>query len=194
MIQCLRQSLLYSDKRMRDILFRAVKETIEESNRAGQKLSVAQLGRKIATAGRTAGKASELEPGNWDMTSKAVVNTMVRAGVLLDPDGSVVSPGVGADAAPVAGVVDGFERLCEAFLLEFLIVQLGDVSMRDHKALAHALFRQFDTNIPIEDLEDQVAALLSTLQGSVHLSETGAYTVPDNKPPRNQLTQSTGCA
>ena len=47
----------------------------------------------------------------------------------------------------------------EAYLIEFLIAKLGDISIRDHKALAHALFRQFDPSVSMEDLEDRVDRL-----------------------------------
>ncbi len=62
-------------------------------------------------------------------------------------------------------------------MLEFLIRTLGDVTTRDHRALAHALFRQFDRSIPMEDFEDRVAILLATLAGRVTLRDDGTYAV-----------------
>jgi hypothetical protein len=74
-----------------------------------------------------------------------------------------------AQATPVAIVRDEFKDTTEAFLLEILIRRLGDVTVRDHRALAHVLFRQFDREVPIEDLEDRVVVLLARLADRVEL-------------------------
>ena len=39
----------------------------------------------------------------------------------------------------------------------------------DHTALAHALFRQFDSNISMEDQEDRLAILLAMLSERIEL-------------------------
>ena len=62
-------------------------------------------------------------------------------------------------------------------MIEFLIEKLGDVSTRDHKALAHALFRQFDPSISMEDFEDRVVILLATLADRLVLYDNGTYAV-----------------
>ena len=51
-----------------------------------------------------------------------------------------------------------------------LIDWLGNVTTRDHKALAHALFRQFDPGVPLYDLEDRVVILLARLADEVELA------------------------
>jgi hypothetical protein len=81
----------------------------------------------------------------------------------------VIPPGVEALATPAASLRDGYRDLTESFLLEFLIGRLGDVTVRDHTALAHALFRQFDRNVSMEDQEDRVAILLATLSHRIEL-------------------------
>jgi len=43
------------------------------------------------------------------------------------------------------------------------------VTVRDHRALAHVLFRQFDPEVPIGDLEDRVVILLARLADRVEL-------------------------
>jgi hypothetical protein len=93
---------------------------------------------------------------------------MIGAEVLLTPDGRPIRSDITAQATPVAVVRDEFEDLTEAFLLERLIQRL-DVTTRDHRALAHVLFRQFDRSVPLADLEDRVVMLLARLADRVEL-------------------------
>jgi hypothetical protein len=93
-----------------------------------------------------------------------------------------------APATPVATVRDQFEDLTEAFLLETLIRRLNDVTIRDHRALAHALFRQFDRSVPLDDLEDRVVVLLARLADRVELQGDRyvarvARSQPGSRPP-----------
>ena len=80
-----------------------------------------------------------------------------------------MAAGITAQAAPVAGLRDDFRDRTEAFLLAVLIERLGDVTVRDHRALAHVLFRQFDPGVPVGDLEDRVVVLLAQLADRVDL-------------------------
>jgi hypothetical protein len=64
-----------------------------------------------------------------------------------------------------------------------LIERLGDVGTRDHMALAHALFRQFDRGVPMEDLEDRVVILLAQLAQHVELAGE-RYSVRSAQPAR----------
>ncbi len=175
MIQCLRDSLLYSEKRPRDLLFRAAEEIVQASATAGDGVMLARLTLEMEALGRAWCVAEGFEANNWAMQARAVVNTMVRAGVLLDEQGQSVRDGIGANAAIVCGLSPGFQERSEAFLVHFLIRKLGDVSTRDHKAIAHALLRRFDPNIPIADLEDYIVVLISRLEGFVSLTEAGLY-------------------
>lgn len=176
MIDCLRKNLLYSDKRMRDIFFRATRKLIGQHERDGTSEMLSRFTRELESTGRAWGTAEGVEANNWDMPAKAVVNTMVRAGVLFDQRSNPIQAGVGANAAAISAISESFEQRCEVFLIEFLIRKLGDVTVRDHKALAHALLRQFDPNIAIGDLEDHVVFLISHLESSVALTEDGLYT------------------
>jgi hypothetical protein len=97
------------------------------------------------------------ESTRWDTASSAVVNAMLRAGVFLTAHGHPISVGIEAWATYVARVVDRYRDVTEAF--------------RDHLALAHVLFRQFDRGVPIEDLEDRVVILLARLADRVELRE-----------------------
>lgn len=175
MIQLLRRSLLYSEKRVRDVLFRAVAEILSTARANGTAISLSRLTREAAVLGSQRGVQARIDSINWAMAAKAVLNTMLKAGVLLNSNGEVLVNGVGVQAAMVSGVRDGFERVSEAFLLEFLIRKLGDVSERDHKALAHALLRQFDPGVSMEELEDDLVSLLAQLTGSVEVNEEGSY-------------------
>lgn len=172
MIQCLRKNILYADKRSRDILFLAIEQVLD-ANR-GDGLMLSRLTREAAAFARPIGELAGIDV-NWDMASKAVINAMLQSGVLMGADGTTVPVGVSALAAKVASLKAGYVDAVEAFLVEFLIRKLGDVTTRDHKALAHALFRQFDPNVLLGDLEDRVVLLIATLADSVILSADGVY-------------------
>ena len=167
MVDCLRRELLYSEKRPRDFIFAATEELLREHS--GAPLILSRLTRDVTTRARELGTAANLHFGNWETTGKAVVRAMLAAGALLTPQGEVVAAGVEALATPVASVRDGYRDLTESFLVEFLISRLGDLTMRDHTALAHALFRQFDPNISMEEQEDRVAILLAMLSDRIEL-------------------------
>ncbi len=175
MIQCLRKNLLYSEKRVRDILFRAARQEMSWHLQNQSTVMLARLAREIESLGRQWGADAAVEVTNWHMPTKAVVNTMLRAGVLLAADHRPIPPGLSANAAAIAALAPDFETRSEVFLVEFLIRKLGDVTTRDHKAMAHALLRQFDPNVPMDDMEDHISVLISRLEGSVVLTEDGLY-------------------
>jgi hypothetical protein len=177
MADCLRKELLYSEKRPRDTMFRVIEDLLAEQERAGQHRILSRLTRDAASrAERIAGTAAV----PWDITSKTVVKAMIGAEVLLTPDGRPIRSGITAQATPVAVVREEFEDLTEAFLLETLIHRLNDITTRDHRALAHALFRQFDRGVPLADLEDRVVVLLARLADRVELR--GDRYVPRQQP------------
>jgi hypothetical protein len=167
MLDCMRRELLYSEKRPRDFMFTAIEELLCEPRRTPTILS--RLTRDATTRARQLAVVAGLEFGNWDTAGKAVVRAMLGAGAFLTPNGDVIPPGIEALATPVGSTRDAFRDLTESFLLEFLIGRLGDVTVRDHTALAHALFRQFDPNISMEDQEDRVAILLARLSERIEL-------------------------
>jgi len=168
---CLRRELLYSEKRPRDILFRVIERIVSEAADGDDPKILSRLTRQAAARARLQAEETGFEFGLWDTASKAVVKAMLCAGVLLAADGQPISPGITAQATPVAALKAGYQDTTEAFLLRVLIDRLGDVSTRDHTALAHALFRQFDRGIPLEDLEDRVVILLAQLAGDVELRD-----------------------
>jgi hypothetical protein len=135
--------------------------------------------REAANDARREAQRIGLEISNWDTVSRAVINAMLAAGVLLTNNGATIPTGITAMGTAIAALKEDYRDRTEAYLIEFLIRNLGDVSARDHKALAHALFRQFDRSIPMDDLEDRVAILLATLEGRVVLRDNGTYSVAE---------------
>jgi hypothetical protein len=167
---CLRRELLYSEKRPRDILFRVIEQLVAEaSNDQTDPKILSKLTRDAAARARQQAEESGFEFGQWENASKAVVKAMLSAGVLLTSDGEPIAPGITAQATPLAALKDGYRDITEAFFLRVLIERLENVTTRDHTALAHALFRQFDRAVPLEDLEDRVVILLAQLADEVEL-------------------------
>jgi hypothetical protein len=163
----MRRELLYSEKRPRDFMFDAIDGLLHQP---GRDATILQRLRHDATAcARRRAAAAGVEFGNWETAGKAVVRAMLGAGTLLTPQGEVIRPGVEALATTVGSARKAFRDLTESFLLEFIIGRLGDVTVRDHTALAHALFRQFDPNVSMADQEDRVAILLARRSDRIEL-------------------------
>ena len=78
-------------------------------------------------------------------------------------------------AMEVTALAPDFIDRTEAYLLGVVIQKLGDVTSRDHTALAHALFRQFDRTVAMEELEDRVAILLAGMTDRIGLAKGGTY-------------------
>ncbi len=174
MIERLRRDVLYTEKRVRDRIFLALETALAQST-APPILS--RLVRDAAHQARREAQRDAFPFSNWEIAARAVSNAMLGARTFLAPNGDALEPGVRAQATPVAAIQEGFRDLTEAYLLEFLITRLGDVSSRDHVALAHALFRQFDARVPIADLEDRVVLLLATLHDRIIVRDDGTYSL-----------------
>jgi hypothetical protein len=181
MVHCLRESFMYTEKRVRDLFFSAIEGLVAEGSKAGSPYILSKLTREAADLARGDGQRAGIQLSNWDMASKAVINAMLGAGVLLTDGKRTVTPGVAARAARIVALKDGHRDLTETYLLEFLIRKLGDVRINDHVALAHALFRQFDPSIPVGDLEDRVVILLATLADRITLRRDGLYAPLDGE-------------
>lgn len=166
MIECLRSEWLYSEKRPRDLLFGVIARIVNER----PPMMVAQLTREAAHRASAEAARTGQPFDNPEAVTRAVVKTLLMAGALRHVDGSAIPFDVAAQAAVVGGVSGDLPDRAEAFLIEFLIHGLGDVTPADHRALAHALFRQFDARVPLEDLEDRVAVLLARLRDRVTLT------------------------
>jgi hypothetical protein len=180
MVECLRRDVLYSEKRVRDRLFAALEIALAQSS-APPILS--RLVRDAANYARREAVKDAFAFSNWEIAARAVSNAMLGARTFLAPNGEPLEPGVCAQATVVASLKDGYRDLTETFLLEFLIGRLGDIATRDHVALAHALFRQFDSRVPLADLEDRVVLLLARLHDRVTLREDGTYALLHDRAP-----------
>ena len=178
MVERLRRDVLYSEKRVRDRLFVAMEMALAQSPSPP---ILSRLTRDAANYARRKGAKDEFVFSNWEIAARAVSNAMLGARTFLATGGVALEPGLLAQATVVAALEDGFRDLTETFLLEFLIARLGDVSTRDHVALAHALFRQFDARVPLADLEDRVVLLLARLHDRITLREDGIYSFLDDR-------------
>lgn len=174
MVNCLREHFIYSEKRARDLLFSAIENVLVS---ASEPLILSRLTRTASVRAQQDAVACGFQFSNWDAAANAVTLAMLNAEALLTRDGSPVPLGVAAQATPVARLKSGYQDLTESYLVEFLIRKLGDITTRDHRALAHALFRQFDPSISMDYFEDRVAMLMATLADRVILNEVGTYTV-----------------
>ncbi len=177
MVDSLRREFVYSEKRARDFLFQEIEATLR-NNRT--RPIVSRLAREAAARARQRATEAAYDFSNWDTAGKATINAMLAAGALLSNNGSPIPLTVAAQATEVAGLTEDYRDTTEAYLLETLIRRLGNVSARDHTALAHALFRQFDRTVPIDDLEDRVVMLLARLSERIALAEGGTYCILDN--------------
>ena len=101
------------------------------------------LTREAAKAARHDAEVMRFEFSNWDITSEAVISAMLGALVFITHDGSPVPLGVAAQVTQIAGLKSDYQNFGK----------LGGVTSRDHKALVHALFRQFDTSVSMDYFE-----------------------------------------
>jgi hypothetical protein len=175
MVNILRENFIYSEKRARDFVFYALEASLERAREHPSRPLLSKLTREVAERARSAAEKAGYEFATWETTTKAVINSMLGAGVLLSEGGVPVRRDVRAQVTQIFALKPHYRDLTEAYLLEWLICKLGDVRTRDHKALAHALFRQFDPSISVDDLEDRVVALLATMADRVVLREDGSY-------------------
>jgi hypothetical protein len=171
-VHVLRREFLYTEKRARDIIFNTAEAALKD---AACPQTVSRLTREAGVRGRTKAEVAGFELANWETAAKASVNAMLAAQALLGREGSPIPVTVAAQATEVAALVPRFRDVTEAYLLETIIRRTGDVTVRDHTALAHALFRQFDPSVPKEDMEDRVVFLLAMLADRVAVSEGRVY-------------------
>ena len=119
MMNCLRQNLLYSEKLVRNVLFRAIEQVLLDNRNQAGAITFSRLVREASIRGRRDGETARIDGISWDMSARAVLNMMLNAGALLDRFGNPVPPGVAAHAAPIAGLHSECERLSEAYLWNF---------------------------------------------------------------------------
>src|SRR5262245_50471531 len=161
MIDCLRAEFLYTEKRVRDVVFGEIEVLLATRPQAISRLVRGAAGRACRRAERIG-----VACANWNIASRATIHAMLAAGVVLRADGSPIARSQ-AQTSEAAALRPGYRDATEACLLEILIRNLGDVTTRDHIPLAHVLFRQFDSTVPLEHLEARVVSLLARLSDRV---------------------------
>ena len=109
MIHCLRESLLYSEKRPRDMLFEVIEGALESKGADETPLTVCRLTRVMADRVRLSAARSGFDFSNWHIASRAVMNAMIHAGVLLTDDDVGDPAGVAAQAARILRVKRGYK-------------------------------------------------------------------------------------
>src|SRR3982750_2849667 len=77
MVDCLRNELLYSEKRPRDLIFTATEQLLCD-HRAAPML-VVRFARNVTERARTLAIAAGFNFANWETTGKAVVRAMLGA-------------------------------------------------------------------------------------------------------------------
>lgn len=174
MAACLKDKFLYCEKRARDYVFQAAEE-LAGTGLNGTAPLLHRLMRSCAERAQAEAACRGYEYFNWDVGAKTTLGAMLQAGVLLTNGDAVIPSDITARGRPVVGLCPDFRDRTEAYLIEVLIRELGDVTVRDHMAIAHALFRQFDSSVSMEDLEDRVTILLAHLCDRVELTDAGVY-------------------
>lgn len=177
MIDALRREWIYSEKRPRDVVFLAVERLVREQ----PPMMVSQLTREAAPLAREIATQSGVVFDNWEACTRAVVRTLLMAETLHAPGGEVIRFDITSQASLVGSLRLDFCDAAEAFLVASIIRSLGDVTTRDHTALTHVLFRQFDQRVPIDQLEDRLAILMARLADRVAL-DGDVYIVQSGQP------------
>lgn len=171
MVKVLKDHSIYSPKDIRDCLFHGIKQAFESSG--GVPKSAGQLLREAAVFAQQEAAADGLTFQYWPAARGGVLQMMLRAGVLLDVDGNPVHSGIQARGTTVGSLKAQFEDECEAFLLSFVINELGDVTERDTTALAHALFKQSPKKASLDQLMDRVDELFNRFGDRISESDDG---------------------
>ena len=99
---------------------------------------------------------------------------LVFSGSLQGPAGPLAHSAA-ADGTEVVEISPTVEDDAEAYLIEYIIRDLGNVTEFEHSPLAHAVLRQFDTGADMGALKDRVAFLISRIAERVSLDESGTY-------------------
>lgn len=171
MVQCLREGYLYSEKRARDFLFDAFARCLRDHG----PLALIGLTRLATRAATHQASEAGFPYGNWTVAGRTVANAMLRARAFVTVAGATLEPGLAAQAEPIHSLHPDFRDRTEAYLLSYLAERMGDLTDRDHVALAHALFRQFDARVSMEAYEERVVALLGSLGGTLAVDPAGRY-------------------
>jgi len=87
----------------------------------------------------------------------------------------VLTYGAGTDGTEVSEISEGVMDDAEAYMIEYIIRDLGNVTEFEHVPMAHAVLREFDSAIDRGAQKDRVALLIAKIADRVTLDELGVY-------------------
>ena len=160
---------LFTEKPTRDLLFKTVKPIVSR-----QRLQLSALRRTLAEESFAASGYSDSDKLKWDAQVYFFCRLLVFSGSLQGAAGAL-SHGAAADGTEVHEISPTVEDDAEAYLIEYIIRDLGNVTEFEHCPLAHAILRQFDSAAEMGALKDRVAFLISRIADRVSLDESGTY-------------------
>ena len=165
---------LFNEKPIRDLLFKSVKQIVTRG-----RLQLSALRRTLAEESFPAsGFTDKLK---WDAQIYFFCRLLVFSGTLQGPGGPL-SHGAAADGTEVHEISPTVEDDAEAYLIEYIIRDVGNVTEFEHSPLAHAILRRFDPTMDMGALKDRVAFLISKISDRVTLDESGTYVHRVSKP------------
>jgi hypothetical protein len=180
-IDCLKAGLLYSPKDIRELFFAALSDIGPSLN--SQPVRVNELSRRALKRATELASAENITFEFWLPATDATFQMLVAAGALIGVDGQALKPSIHWRAELVSSVDRDVRNKCEKFLLKYVIAKLGDVSLRDRTALAHALFKVSPRKKQLFELLERVDELLSSLRDEVHEDSHGVLVVNDTSFP-----------
>ena len=165
MIKCLKDRFIYSPKDVRDLLFAAVRVQKLDLKDAPKKAGLLLHG--ALAAAKSEASHQDIEFLYWGAAADAFMEMMLAAGVLRTADDTSLKPSPYARTEMVSAISEDLEDRCEAYLLEYLISKMADITLRDRLALAHALFKVSPQKKQAFELQDRVDEVLAVLRDRV---------------------------
>ena len=165
---------LFNEKPIRDLLFKTVTQIVTR-----ERLQLSALRRTLAEESFAHSDFSDKM--KWAAQVYFFCRLLVFSGTLQGSSGPL-SHGAAADGTEVQEISSTVEDDAEAYLIEHIIRDLGNVTEFEHCPLAHAILRQFDSTTDMGVLKDRVAFLISKISDRVTLDESGAYIHRVSKP------------
>jgi hypothetical protein len=174
---CLKKRFVYSPKLIRDYIFAALPADGGD-DLSQHPMTVSQLVREASGKAEQAAAADKVDYKFWPVAANSVLENLLAAGVLLDEKKDTIKPGPAARGTKVHGLKPDFVDACEAYLLEYLVQNLGDITWpRDRTAIAHALFKVGPSRKEVYELQERVDYLLVRLRDRVVEKEGGLLVV-----------------
>lgn len=125
-------------------------------------------------AEETFAESSYADRQKWDAQVYFFCRLLVLSGTLRGPAG-VLTYGAGTDGTEVSEISESVMDDAEAYIIEYIIRDLGNVTEFEHVPMAHAVLREFDSAIDLGAQKDRVALLIAEIADRVTLDESGVY-------------------